>query len=114
MGYCRDHTWDILSRRITVQLAASARARVPTRRIILPDATRLQLTCYLSWGSEPMNTMYLILNLIVLGLFVLVARKHIQRPSRALILTTLCVVALTAVFDPLIIAAGIVDYNPSY
>ena len=40
-------------------------------------------------------------------------QKKLRRPTRTWWLTLAIIVALTAIFDPIIIALGIVDYDPS-
>jgi lycopene cyclase domain-containing protein len=55
---------------------------------------------------------YLLLNLVFIGLLARVALKYRHKPSKVWWLTLAAVVALTAVFDPIIIALDIVDYTP--
>ena len=54
---------------------------------------------------------YLVLNLIFLITIIFFLPKNITRPHRAFWLTLATVLALTAVFDPIIVALGIVDYT---
>lgn len=56
---------------------------------------------------------YLILNLLFLLTLVLFLPKKLKKPSTAWWLTLAIILALTAIFDPLIIAADIVGYNES-
>lgn len=57
---------------------------------------------------------YLMLNIIVIAMVALVlARLKWWRWDRAMTYTLLVLVAATALFDSLIIAAGIVAYDPS-
>jgi len=55
---------------------------------------------------------YLILNLFFLLAIVLFLPKKLSTPSKKWWLTLVVVIALTAVFDPIIIGLGIVEYNP--
>lgn len=59
-----------------------------------------------------MNLTYLLLNSVAMALLVPFLGR-IRKPSRRLITTILTILALTAIFDPIIIAAGIVDYDTS-
>lgn len=58
-------------------------------------------------------TTYLLLNLIFLTTLFFLLPKTLSRPSRAFWVTLVSVVGLTAMFDPLIIALGMVDYQES-
>lgn len=58
-------------------------------------------------------TTYLILNCLFLFTLVLFLPAALKKPSKAWWITLAIVVALTAIFDPIIIALGIVDYDPS-
>ena len=55
---------------------------------------------------------YLIINLIVIVVAAVVFTKWLRRPSKACAVTLLILVLLTAIFDNVIIGAGIVNYNP--
>jgi len=55
---------------------------------------------------------YIVLNLIFLMTLIFFVPKKLQKPSRAWWMTLAVILALTLIFDPIIIAAGIVDYNP--
>ncbi|WP_062305351.1 lycopene cyclase domain-containing protein [Demequina subtropica] len=55
---------------------------------------------------------YVVLSVAVLAVLASATLPTLRRlPHRPLLLTALIIVALTAVFDPLIVAAGIVDYD---
>ncbi|WP_062517509.1 lycopene cyclase domain-containing protein [Demequina gelatinilytica] len=55
---------------------------------------------------------YVVLSVAVLALLAAATLPTLRRlPHRPLLLTALMLVALTAVFDPIIVAAGIVDYD---
>lgn len=54
---------------------------------------------------------YLILNVIFIAVCLVVLAKGIKKPTRAWWLTLLALLALTLVFDNLIILAGIVSYD---
>lgn len=56
---------------------------------------------------------YLILNCVFLIASYILLRIPLRRPNRVLLYTCLCLLIMTAVFDSLIIAADIVNYNPS-
>ncbi len=57
---------------------------------------------------------YVVLSVAVLALVALACLPVLRRlPHRPLLLTGAALVALTAVFDPLIVAAGIVAYDES-
>jgi lycopene cyclase domain-containing protein len=58
-------------------------------------------------------TTYLVLNLLFLLSIVFFLPKRLSRPSRAFWITLASVVALTAVFDPIIVALDIVGYDAS-
>lgn len=63
-----------------------------------------------------MNVTYLLLNLVfmavTLGVLLAVYRKQRRAmPMRAIVLTTAILLLFTLVFDALIVATGIVDYN---
>jgi lycopene cyclase domain-containing protein len=55
---------------------------------------------------------YVLLNLAFLLTAVLFLPKKLSRPGRGWWLTLLVIVALTAIFDPIIIALDIVGYDP--
>ena len=55
---------------------------------------------------------YLILNLAFLLTLIMFLPRKFGKPSKAWWLTLAIVVGLTAIFDPIIIALGIVAYNP--
>lgn len=59
---------------------------------------------------------YLILNIIfLLIIFFLIYKLNVARKNLRLIIKTIIImVILTAIFDPLIIKYGIVDYNRQY
>lgn len=54
---------------------------------------------------------YILLNLMFLFTAILFLPKKLSRPLRAFWVTLLVVIVLTALFDPVIIALGIVDYD---
>lgn len=54
---------------------------------------------------------YLLLNLFFMLSLILFLPKNLSKPSKAFWLTMVIVLALTAVFDPLIIALDIVGYD---
>lgn len=56
---------------------------------------------------------YLILNLLFILVVCLVLRFRFRWPSRALFVTFIILMVLTAVFDNLIVGLSIVDYDPS-
>jgi lycopene cyclase domain-containing protein len=56
---------------------------------------------------------YFVLNLFFLLTLLMFIPKKIHRPARAWWTTLVIILALTAIFDPLIIAAHIVEYDPS-
>lgn len=56
---------------------------------------------------------YLILNCLFLFTLILFLPATLKKPSKAWWIALAIVVALTAIFDPIIIALGIVDYDPS-
>jgi lycopene cyclase domain-containing protein len=58
-------------------------------------------------------TTYLFLNLVFLATLIMFLPKKITRPTKKWWITLGVIVLLTAVFDPIIIALGIVDYDPS-
>lgn len=54
---------------------------------------------------------YLVLNLFFLLTLLLFLPKKLSKPGRALWITMVVVLALTAIFDPIIIALDIVGYD---
>ncbi|WP_144276260.1 lycopene cyclase domain-containing protein [Demequina sp. NBRC 110053] len=57
---------------------------------------------------------YVVLSVAVLALLALACAPVLRRlPFRPLALTALCLIALTVVFDNLIVGLGIVDYDES-
>lgn len=63
-----------------------------------------------------MNITYLLLNLVfmVIAVAILLAvyrKRQLTFPIRAIVLTTTILLLFTLVFDALIVASGIVDYN---
>lgn len=56
---------------------------------------------------------YLILNSLFLAAVLIVFRKHLRKPTATWWLSLSALLVLTAIFDNLIIWAGIVTYNPS-
>lgn len=59
-----------------------------------------------------MMTTYLFLNLLFLVTIIMFLPNKVTRPTQVWWLTLLIVVALTAIFDPIIVGLGIVDYDP--
>ena len=55
---------------------------------------------------------YLVLNLIFLTTLIFFLPKKLHKPPRYWWITLGVILTLTLIFDPMIIAAGIVDYNP--
>ena len=55
---------------------------------------------------------YLLINLVFLAIALVVFRVGFRRPSKRWLLTLLCLVILTAVFDSLAISFGMFAYNP--
>lgn len=58
-------------------------------------------------------TTYLVLNLVFLVSILLFLPKKLQKPGKALWITLAVLLVLTAIFDPIIIALDIVDYDSS-
>lgn len=56
---------------------------------------------------------YLILNLGFLALVLVLFRRHLRRPTKAWWLTLGALLVLTAIFDNLMIWAGIFSYQPT-
>lgn len=56
---------------------------------------------------------YLILNSIFLAAILIGFRKYLSKPSKTWWLTLAALLILTAIFDNLMIAAGIFSYEPS-
>ena len=56
---------------------------------------------------------YFILNIIFMSVTLLILRVKLRMPSKPWWLTLLILLIMTAVFDALIIGAGIVDYDRS-
>jgi lycopene cyclase domain-containing protein len=56
---------------------------------------------------------YIVLNLLFLLTAILFLPKKLSKPRRAFWITLLVVIVLTAMFDPIIIALDIVDYDTS-
>ena len=54
---------------------------------------------------------YLILNLAFLVIAGILLRRHLKKPSRSWVLMLLILLLLTAIFDSMIIAAGVVGYD---
>ena len=55
---------------------------------------------------------YLILNVVFMATVLLALKAKPLQPYRAFIATLIVLVALTAIFDNLIVGLSIVDYNP--
>lgn len=55
---------------------------------------------------------YLILNVIVTGLVMAFLKVRLGRPSTAVVVTMVALLALTVVFDNAIVGLGIVGYDP--
>ena len=55
---------------------------------------------------------YVILNLIVMGFIFAFAKVRLGKPSTAVVVTLVVLLALTAVFDNAIVGFGIVGYDP--
>lgn len=58
-------------------------------------------------------TTYILLNLLFILTLLMFIPRTLTRPPKAWWLTLVVVVALTAIFDPIIIALDIVAYDPS-
>ena len=56
---------------------------------------------------------YLILNLLFILAVYFVARIKLRKPSKAILVTLIVLITLTAVFDNVIVGLSIVDYDPS-
>lgn len=56
---------------------------------------------------------YLLLNILFIAIVCLIARVAPRRPSKALIVTFVILMVLTAIFDNLIVGLSIVDYDPT-
>ncbi len=56
---------------------------------------------------------YLVLNLIFFISVILFLPKKMTKPQRAFWITLAGLIVLTAIFDPIIIALNIVDYDPT-
>lgn len=56
-------------------------------------------------------TTYLILNVLFLFTLIMFIPKQLKKPSRAWVVTLVGLMLLTAIFDPLIILADIVNYD---
>ncbi len=54
---------------------------------------------------------YLILNCVFLAMVIIALRVKIGRPSKSILITLAILLALTAIFDSVIIGLGIVAYN---
>ena len=55
---------------------------------------------------------YLVLNLIFLVCMVVFFLQYIKKPTKSWLITLLVLLVLTAVFDSIIVWAGIVGYDP--
>ena len=55
---------------------------------------------------------YLILNLVFMVIACILAGIKVSRPSKTTVFTLVTLLAMTAVFDNLIVGFSIVDYNP--
>jgi len=55
---------------------------------------------------------YLVMNLIFLVCIVVLFMQHLVKPTQAWWATLIILLILTAVFDSIIVGAGIVGYNP--
>jgi len=56
---------------------------------------------------------YIILNLIFIFVVYAVARIEFHKPSKVMLVTLVALIALTAVFDNVIVGLSIVGYDPS-
>lgn len=59
-----------------------------------------------------MVTTYLLLNILFIAIVCFITRIKPQRPSRALVVTFIILMVLTAIFDNLIVGLSIVGYDP--
>lgn len=55
---------------------------------------------------------YLLINLIFLVCIAVLFMQHLVKPNKAWWTTLIVLLILTAIFDSIIVAAGIVGYNP--
>jgi len=55
---------------------------------------------------------YLIMNLIFLVCMIVLFMQHLVKPTKTWWLTLVALLVLTAIFDSIIIGAGIVGYDP--
>ncbi|HBH77899.1 TPA: lycopene cyclase domain-containing protein [Candidatus Saccharibacteria bacterium] len=63
------------------------------------------------YREQTIMTTYLILNLAFLVIAGIMLHRHLKKPSHSWILMLLILLLLTAIFDSMIIAAGIVGYD---
>lgn len=56
---------------------------------------------------------YVVLNIVVLALVAVTLRIKPRRPSKAAVITLVSLVALTAVFDNIMIALSLFEYEPT-